>query len=209
VHDGLGIRISDARHAFDLTTDLGLVSVRISLSVAGVTIAVPPWLHPAARPLPDGVLHASAASVSQNAAGMSILLVPAAGALVAGWASGSVALAGMATAGLVILVSMLVHEVGHVVAYRLLMPRDAPGILVVRGMSFHRVRVTAGRVRDRVIVLAGAVAPNLVVAALSPLYPMAPFTLAFAILVALAHIAALALPVGDGASLRGVPRTRA
>jgi hypothetical protein len=203
VHDALGIRIRNARMVRDLAADLGLVSTRVSVSVARVTTKIPPWLHPAARPLPNGVLGAVAASVIHNAEGMSLILVAATGALAAGWVSGSNALTGLATAGLLILISVLVHEAGHAIAYRLVMPRGATGILVVRGLSCHLVRAKAGRVRDVAIVLAGAIAPNVVAAALLPLYPIAPFTVAFAILVALAHIAALALPVGDGASLRG------
>jgi hypothetical protein len=209
VHEHLGIRLPDADDAHDLAADLGLVSTCLSVGGTRWRMRIPPWLHPLARPLPAGALAATTASIAHNAAGMSLFLVVAAGALTAGWASGSIALTGLATATVVVLISVLVHEAGHVIAYRLLMPRDAPGILVVRGLSCHLVRAAGGHGRDAGIVLAGAIGPVVAAAALVPLYSVASFVVAFAILVAVAHVALLAIPIGDGAALRDLRRARA
>lgn len=208
MHERLGIRLPDADETEDLAQDLGLVSTVLRVQGQRWRIQIPPWLHHCARPLPPGVLAAAKASIVLNTRGMSLFLLFAASASVAGWLSGSIVLTGLAAAAFVILVSVLVHEVGHVIAYRLLMPRDAPAILVVRGLSCHLVRSTGGPGRDAVIVLAGAIAPVVAAATLLPLYNLASFVVAFALLVALAHVAVLAIPIGDGAALRCLGRGR-
>jgi hypothetical protein len=206
VHAGLGLAIPDDCAHRALADDLGLVSTRIRVMAGRRTLLLPPWWHSAARPLPASPGRAVLTSIIHNAAGMAPLLALALGAAVLGAGLGSPALVAVGTVAMVCLCSVLVHEAGHVLAFRLLLPRDAPAILVVRGVSCRLVRPSGGTVRDAVVVCAGAAGPLLIAVLLLPAITLAPLLVSFAAMVALAHAAALLIPVGDGAALRDAAR---
>jgi hypothetical protein len=79
---------------------------------------------------------------------------------------------------------------------------EAPAVVVVRGAACHVVRRADGSRADAAVVVAGGAAPVVTVLAALPLAAIAPGVVLLGALVALGHLAALALPVGDGASLR-------
>lgn len=208
VHAGWAVRIPDDSAHDALATDLGLVSTVIRMKVGAWWIRLPPWWHTAVRPLPAGCGRAVRASITHNVAGMAPLLALALAAVAIGIVAAVTALLAVGTVALVCLCSVLIHEAGHVAAFRIVLPRDAPGILVVRGPSCHLVRPSGGPSRDAAIVAAGAAAPVLIAAMLLPVATLAPLPVVFAVLVALAHAAALLIPVGDGAALRAALRAR-
>lgn len=203
VHAGWGVSFPDETA---LARDLGLVSTVIRVRFGSWWLRLPPWWHAAARPLPAGCARAVLASMAHNASGMAPLLVLAVTAAVVGSLTSATALLALGTVALVCLGSVLIHEAGHVAALRILLPRDTPGILVVRGLSCRLVRPSGGSARDVAIVAAGAAAPMLVAVMLLPAVALAPLLVAFAVMVALAHAAALLIPVGDGAALRSAMR---
>jgi len=188
--------------------ELGLVSVRLEVVVGARRVPVPPWVTPASVPLPRGVLRAVVATVGQVTSGMAPLLAAAAAALTTGAATGSPGVAGSGALALLVLASVLVHEVGHVAAYRILYGPTAPALFVVRGAACRLVRRADDGRSDVAVVVAGALAPAAVAVAALPLAAGAPVAVLLGGLVALGHVAALALPFGDGASLRAIIRAR-
>ncbi len=208
VHVGLGLAIPDDPDHHALAADLGLISTRTRVTLGRWSFLSPPWWGSAARPLPATRGRAVLASIVHNTAGMAPQLVLALGAVALGGMVASTGLVAVGTVALVCLGSLLVHEAGHVLMFRLLLPRDAPGILVVRGLSCRLVRPSGGAVRDAAIVAAGAAVPMLVATLLLPALAVAPLLVAFCAMIALAHAAALVIPAGDGAALRAALRER-
>lgn len=206
VHKGWDVSIPDDTAHGALATDLGLVSTVVRVKVGPWWIRLPPWWHSAARSLPAGCGRAVVASMTHNVAGMAPLVVLALISATVGSVTSATAFLALGTVALVCLGSVLIHEAGHVAAFRILLPRDTPGILVVRGLSCRLVRPGGGSARDAAIVAAGAAAPVVVAAMLVPVVALAPLFVAFAVMVALAHAAALLIPVGDGAALRSAMR---
>jgi len=188
--------------------ELGLVSQRAALSLGARRLDLPPWFPSAPIPLPHGIGAAALATLRHQASGMAPLLLAAVATLLVGLASASSGLAAPAALALLVLVSVLVHELGHVVAYRALFGRAAPALVVVRGASCHVVRRADGSRADGAVVIAGGAAPALVALASLPLVGVAPYPVLLGALIALGHVAALALPFGDGASLRSISAAR-
>lgn len=185
--------------------ELGLVSHRPELSVGARRLPLPPWLTAASIALPPGVGRAILGTLRHQATGMAPLLGASVAALVAGVATASLGLGGVAGLALALLVSVLVHELGHVVAYRVLFGATAPAFVVVRGAACHIVRRADDSRADVAVVVAGGAAPVVVVLfAAVPLAAAAPYPLFLGALIAVGHLAALALPFGDGASLRRI-----
>lgn len=88
------------------------------------------------------------------------------------------------------------HELGHLLAYRVATPS---GAAVLECDSLHAAlhrEPLAGRA-DRAVTLAGPLAPLLLVIALAPLAGALPAEAVAATLVAVAHLASLALPTAD------------
>jgi hypothetical protein len=187
----------------------GLCSDELLVSIGTRAWRVPPWFTTGAKPLPAGVFAAALASLGHFGAGMGLFLCALGGALVIGVATGYLGLAAVAIMGLVLLGSVLVHEVGHVVAYRLLMGRRAPAVMVVRGASCRLVRLTGTSARDAAVVVAGPIAPVVAALPLWVLFPVAPVPVLLVTLVALGHVVGLVLPAGDGAALRELAGRRA
>ncbi len=205
IHPGLACAApAGSREALEL----GLESERIEIVIRGRAVGSLPWLTSAAIPLPHGSAAAVRATLAHQATGMAPLLLAGALTLAAGLASGEVGVAGLAMAALLVLASVLVHELGHVIAYRRLFGATAPALVVVRGAACHVVRRADDSPADVAVVVAGGAAPVVVSLAALPLAPVAPAPVLFGALIAVGHLAALALPFGDGASLRAIGRER-
>jgi hypothetical protein len=180
----------------------GLASDSIVVGIGSWRFRLPPWFTRRGRLLPPGSGYAAMVALGQTAAGMSLGLFPAMLGLGTGLAVGLAALTSLSGGALIMMVSVLVHEVGHVVAYRLLMGREAPAVLVTRGPSSYLVRRRGEWGKDFAVVVSGAVAPSLVGLASLPLLWHFPFLAVIAAATAAGHVIALGFPVGDGASLR-------
>lgn len=185
---------------------LGLCSDELLVCFGSRSWRMPPWFTTGAKVLPAGVVAAALASLRHFGAGMGLLLGVLGGALVIGIVTGYLGLAAVAIMGLVLLGSVLVHELGHVLAYRVLIGRRAPAVLVVRGASCRLVRLSGATTPDAVVIAAGSLAPVVAALPLWFLFAQAPVLVILATLVALGHVVGLLIPVGDGAALRELAR---
>ncbi|KGJ81777.1 hypothetical protein GY21_01500 [Cryobacterium roopkundense] len=200
----------------DLATDdpaaaceLGLVSVdwhwvgrsrRVRLALPGR------WRS---RPVPRGAMRAAAASVAHNAWGMLPWFGAVAALLLCGLVPDIAALAGVGWGLGLFLLSVLVHEAGHVVAFRVVGGPKAAGFLVSRGMRSHLVRPRLSRRADLTIIVAGPLSPLLAVGVLWPVVFASPVLFVVWCVLALSHALTLLVPVGDGANARDALRTPA
>lgn len=199
----LGVRVPAGAVDFvELALDCGLASRR---TPRGPLRRVASLLLPApsiSRPLPPGLVRAGAASLVHNARGMvRWWLLLAALAVVGAWAE-LPALIGISAAGGGFLLSVLVHEAGHVIALRCLAGSTAPGFLVSRGSRCHLVRRVLPRYREAGVVLAGPVAPSVLLPVLLTLPDMPVLVSCGWLALSSAHLITLVVPVGDGANLR-------
>ncbi|MCM6762582.1 hypothetical protein NB037_09160 [Rathayibacter sp. ZW T2_19] len=128
-------------------------------------------------------------------------LLLAALAVVGAWAE-LPALIGISAAGGGFLLSVLVHEAGHVVALRCLAGPTAPGFLVSRGSRCHLVRRVLPRYRDAGVVIAGPMAPSVLLPVLLTLPDLPVLASCGWLALSSAHLITLVVPVGDGANLR-------
>jgi len=162
---------------------------------------------PARRRLPVGLGRGLGAAIAVFARTHGVVI----GAL-------AVLVAGAAALGLVVvahgvallalgLLATVVHELGHVTAYRLLSPRGAAVLeSELLRAALHRESLT--RRADRAVTLAGPLAPLLVVvAALVPFAGVLPAELVGAAVVAVAHAASLLLPTADRRAWRQAAAT--
>ncbi len=200
---GLRIRASDPDAA-----GFGLCSDEVFLRVAGRSWRVPPWFTTRSRRLPAGVLPAAVMCLRHFATGMGLIGAVLATALVVGVCAGSLAAIALALAGFALIGSVLVHELGHVVAYRILIGRTAPAVLTVRGASCRVIRLAGRPSSDAWVVLAGPLAPLVVALSSWPLFALAPSAVLLVTLIAIGHVVGLVLPVGDGVTLRAIARGR-
>lgn len=163
-------------------------------------------MTPARRRLPVGLGRGLGAAIAVFARTHGVVI----GAL-------AVLVAGAAALGLVVvahgvallalgLLATVVHELGHVTAYRLLSPRGAAVLeSELLRAALHRESLT--RRADRAVTLAGPLAPLLVVAALVPFAGVLPAELVGAAVVAVAHAASLLLPTADRRAWRQAAAT--
>ncbi|WP_138419347.1 hypothetical protein [Sinomonas gamaensis] len=121
---------------------------------------------------------------------------------VVGIAAGLSSLIAIAAGGLLFSAAILVHELGHVLAYRALAPADSPGIMVTCGIRCHLVRKTLTPKADLAVALAGPVAPAIAGAFLIPFAAWVPLVLWAWAALALSHAVCAALPFGDGETIR-------
>jgi hypothetical protein len=119
-----------------------------------------------------------------------------------GFAAGLSSVIALAAGALLFAAAILVHEIGHVLAYRALAPRDSPGIMVTRGLRCHLVRKTLTAKADLAVALAGPMAPAVVGAFLLPVAAWVPLVFWAWAALALSHAACAALPFGDGETIR-------
>lgn len=184
----------------------GLCSEELFLRAAGRSWHLPPWFTSRSRQLPRGIFPAALACMTHFGSGMGLIVAALAVLLATGAVWGLSALIALAILGLVLIGSILVHELGHVLAYRILMGAAAPAVLIVRGASCRVLRLCGPQRADVSVVLAGPVAPVAVAACAWPLFELAPPAVLLGALVALGHVVGLALPFGDGAALREIAR---
>jgi hypothetical protein len=110
-------------------------------------------------------------------------------------------LALLASLVFVILLSMLIHEFGHVVAFRAL-NSGAPALFSARVGRFRLIRNALPRSHDIAVTSAGPAAPLLLPVLLLPGYSWFPLQFWISIAVALSHLCLLIRRDGDGAMLR-------
>jgi hypothetical protein len=126
-------------------------------------------------------------------------------AVVVAWlvlhAAGQAVLATIAGAVLLFLLSLVLHELGHVVVFRVVAPR-APGIFTARTGRFRLIRGTLPTGRDIAVTLAGPAAPFLLPALLAAPPFGAPVQFWAAAAIAFGHVSLLLRRDGDGAMLR-------
>jgi hypothetical protein len=94
------------------------------------------------------------------------------------------------------LFATVVHELGHITAYRVA-TSSGEAIIECDGLraALHRMPLT--RRADRAVTAAGPLAPLLLAAAFAPLAAVLPAEAVAAVLVAIAHAASLGLPSAD------------
>jgi len=114
-------------------------------------------------------------------------------------------LTAMAVAAVLFFLVVLTHELGHVIAYRCAAGASAPALMVSRGSACHLVRSALSVRRDMAVVLSGPTAPVLVGVFIS--LASRPIAIAWSC-IALGHLGALVVPVGDGRTLRSILRER-
>lgn len=205
MHASLGIEIvrSSERFVQDIL-ELGLASEE---EIPGWRSLVGP-LPFRARVLPRGVRRSAWVVSSHWAKGQTRWATAVLMSLVVGLATRLHSLVALAAGGLLFALAVLVHEAGHVVAYRALAPRDAPAIFVVRGMRCHLVRMRLMPLSDVAVALAGPLAPGGMAIFFVPLLfaervaPWMPLVCVAWLALALSHALCAALPLGDGATIR-------
>lgn len=113
--------------------------------------------------------------------------------------AGAEALAGCAA---IVLASFVVHELGHVVALRVV-ARRSPAVFVMSRSEPHLVRLALPVSRDVAVTLAGPLAPMVVQLVATGWFLQGRWAEAVvASIVSISHVVSLAVPVGDGAELR-------
>lgn len=103
-------------------------------------------------------------------------------------------------------VSTVVHEVGHLVALRMVAGGTSPALLLVTPVSARLIWRSTGPTTDIIVIIAGPLAPLLVaIAFVRPLID-APIAGIGTVIVVLSHALTLTLRSGDGAELRTAVR---
>lgn len=214
-HRGLGLRIPAPPQLVNEYTsdqdlgsavraaDLGMASIRRSYSSRKFKGRAP--LRPMlAAPLKDGICPALAqvALTSLPAIGIPSVLLGA--GAVGARLSHQPVLALLAEVGFYLLVSLALHECGHILAYRQLGGVHASAVLVRTATRLRLVRSALPPFRDALVTLAGPLTPTAVFAGVLPWAHHAPLHVAGVGAIALAHLFLLILPFGDGAALRAV-----
>lgn len=205
-HPAMGIEVprSSPRCDQDLL-ELGLASEAPGGGLGRRLFGPSPSL---ARSMPQGISSAASAAAAHWAKGQLRWAAVASASVVVGLLTGLLSLVAFAFVWALFAAAVLVHEVGHVVAYRALAPPDAPAILVVRGTRCHLVRLRLTPFADVAVALAGPLAPCIVAVPLVALLwadgagPWAPLTFWAWCALALSHAVCAALPFGDGATIR-------
>jgi len=153
--------------------------------VSGGSRALPPGLGPAlARAL--GVIARADGAVL---AGLALLVAITA-------ATGLPVVAhGIALIALVLLATA-VHELGHLVAYRMLAPHGR-AVFAYDGMRGALTREPLPRRRDRAVTAAGPLAPLVLALCATPLAALFPAEVVGAGIIAVGHLLGLALPTAD------------
>ncbi|MEA5454629.1 hypothetical protein SPF06_07830 [Sinomonas sp. JGH33] len=195
----LAIAVSSTSSTFrrDLL-DLGLASETAEHGLLRLVFGASPSR---AKALPGGWVPSVAAALVHYGLSMSRVVGLLGLVFAAGLGTGATSLAGLALGGLLLVGSALVHELGHVVAYRLAGGPGAPAIAVAKGMKCHLVRRRLSPRRDLLVAAAGPLAPGLLVLPAVPLVWIAPLAFAAWIAIALGHALCALCPVGDGLTI--------
>lgn len=107
---------------------------------------------------------------------------------------------GICIAAAIFLASILLHEAGHVFAFRFVAPRRY-AILVSAGLRCHMVRPALEGWREITVVIAGPIAPMLPTIGFLLYARSATFVVYVWGAIALGHVLLLLIPIGDGANL--------
>jgi hypothetical protein len=100
-----------------------------------------------------------------------------------------------------ILVSLILHELGHIAVFRIFAP-SAPALFSVRSGRFRLVRCGLPKHQDLAVTIAGPTAPFLLPVLLFPFYVWLPILFWTSVVVAGSHLALLLRNDGDGRMLR-------
>ncbi len=184
----------------------GLLSTDVGLRFGRRAVWLPAWFTTAGRRIPHGVALGAIGALLHFAAGMSLFFVILVATASIGSFLGLPLLSAAAALVAIVLLSILVHEAGHVVAYRILMGAEAPAIAVVKGASCRVIRLRGRPNADALVALAGPIAPIMASAVFLPFWNLAPPLIGFAVLVGIGHVVSVALPFGDGATVREIMR---
>jgi hypothetical protein len=181
--------------------DAGLANV---IPVRGQRRIPPPAVLPTTRsvPLKNGLAAATLQTIRIMADAVRWGLVAAVVSALAAVLLQNPVLTVIAAAIALFCISLVLHEAGHVAAYRLAAPRSA-GMLVVAGPRFRLVRRPDTSGRDLLITLAGPAATVLLPLALLPAAGTVPISFWLSAAVCSGHLYPLLLPhTGDGLALR-------
>lgn len=210
-----GVRLIDGTYLFDelgcavsrgeadyrrLLLDTGLATERPRFQ--------PAWLsdlladRSRAAILESSLVRSGLQSIGHNAVGMVRWWLLVIGLVAIGQIARLQSIVAVGLALTLFLISVLVHEAGHVVAYRLVAAEGAIGVLVSSGARCQLVRPVLAPADDRWVIVAGALAPLIVAVASTPVAYVLPLLFWSWLAVALGHAACLLIPVGDGANLR-------
>lgn len=200
----------------DRALEAGIASSRYAAASPVALIAArarSPVSHATARTIPPGrlvaVMPTCALFIRHHSGVLAALAIGVAVATVSGQpviAHGLVIIA-------LVLLSVLVHELGHLVAYRILTGPDAPVILSCVDYRAFTVRRGLDPRADAVVSAAGPLAPGALTLAVLPLAatPIGPLLapeLAAGIILGLAHLGGFLLPGGDRDALRAAAARR-
>jgi hypothetical protein len=181
-----------AVHGFESTT----LTVRI-----GGRPERPVWPVSRSRVVPVRVGAAvGSAVVHYGSAAAPALLAGALGG-VGGIATGSLVVQGLAAALLLFALSVVVHEVAHVTAFRVAFGPDVAAIMVARGPHLSLVRPRGRPARDAVVIVAGPLLTLPLALAAWAFAALGLFVPVLATCIAVGHVISLLLPAGDGAAL--------
>lgn len=107
---------------------------------------------------------------------------------------------------LIVGVSMIAHEAGHVVALRLVSGPGEPVLLRATPTSARLIWRSTGTAADLIVIAAGPLSPLLLAIPFMPLLVVAPVAGIAVVVVAVSHLITLFLRSGDGGELRAVVR---
>lgn len=208
-----GVQETPTEYCFEplaLVVRKGQVDTTERLLASGMaTSASHRWSAFASRPLilPNGMARAGLCAAVLVLRGTLPIVVGGLGTAVIGTLVGSSALIAVGVVGVMISVSLAVHEMGHAVALRAVDPNGC-AILVSRRGSAALTRRALTRWRETLVVCAGPCAPAVIGVPLIALVAWSWLVPAAWLLISIAHLATLALPVGDGGNLRTAWRRR-
>jgi hypothetical protein len=187
--------------------DLGMACIRRSPRSKRLRFDSSPLRPVHAAPLRDGLVAALVQTmlVSLTALGGPLSLLAL--AWLASHITDQPVLAFLSASGLYLLISLALHECGHVLAYRLLAGRAACAITVRTTTRLRVVRKVLRPRKDILVTLAGPLTPMITPLLLAPWAQQVPLHLAAALAVAMAHMFQLLLPFGDGAAFRAAVRS--
>lgn len=198
---GLGLQIPCGEPGWRrLMLDLGLASEVSRFGSGWLSLLLLPRSR--ALVLDNSAFVASAQSLGHNLFGMARWFAASALLCIAGVYLELPSIVALGVFFAMFLCSLLVHELGHVVAFRAVAPRGAHGILVSDGLKCHLVRRVCSRRVERLVVLSGPVAPAVITVVLVGFTPETPWMLGMWLVLCMGHLLTLALPVGDGANFR-------
>ena len=175
----------------------GLASERSSLSISRVFVAASRSVV-----LCPGVAAASLQAVLHYSAGMLRIWILVLFLIGSSFLLALPSLLALALVCSLIASSVVVHELGHVISFRLIASPHAHALLVSRGINCSLIRETLPWRMDRLEILSGPLAPLLLTVPLVPIVLVAPILFWAWLSIALGHALFLIVPIGDGENLR-------